>query len=97
MKQTARALKYAARAVATLIRNAGTHLASDSFNSLVNTSDLAAMMVNRQRLKHRIMRHFQEHTGNLHAPNSTLICRKMKTVIFGQKETPPSAPHKYDL
>lgn len=97
MKQTDRDNNNGPRAVAPRIRNAGTHLASDSFNSLVNTSDLAAMMVNRQRLKHRIMRHFQEHTGNLHAPNSTLICRKMKTVIFGQKETPPSAPHKYDL
>ena len=97
MKQTARAPIYAPRAVEPLIRNAGTHLASDSFNSLVNTSDLAAMMVNRQRLKHRIMRHFQEHTGNLHAPNSTLMIGRILTEVQTRQKAEQQFWEKVDL
>lgn len=79
MKQTARAPNYAARVVAPLIRNAGSHSPQEAFNSLVNNRDLPALMVSQQRLKHRIMRHFREHTGNVHIPGSTFMLGRILT------------------
>ena len=81
MKQTARAPNYAPRAVDPRIRNAGHNSAPESYNALVNTNDLPAMMVNRQRLKHRIMRHFEEQTGNPDWYQSTLMIGRILTEV----------------
>ena len=42
-------------------------------------TDRAALMVNCQRLKSRIMRHFEEHTGNTHFTDSALMLGRILT------------------
>lgn len=87
MKQTASVRKYACRAVGMCIRNAAPQGPQQAYNALVNTNDLPAMMVNRQRLKHRIMRHFKEHTGNFHTPHSSLMIGRILTEVQTRQKT----------
>lgn len=97
MKQTNSAPNCAARAVGPFIGNDEVGSSNLPRGTTMITTDRVTLMVNRQRLKHRIMRHFEEHTGNTDFPHSTLMLGRILTEMHTRQKAESQFWEKVDL